>query len=43
MTEHISNIAFHLASSKIEAMKRAGIVVAGSPAEVGEAVLKAIG
>lgn len=30
------------ASSKIEAMKRAGIVVADSPAGLGEAVLKAI-
>jgi succinyl-CoA synthetase alpha subunit len=31
------------AGSKIEAMKRAGIVVADSPAGLGEAVLKAIG
>jgi succinyl-CoA synthetase alpha subunit len=31
------------AESKIEAMKRAGIVVADSPAGLGEAVLKAIG
>ncbi|MGB4908127.1 MAG: succinate--CoA ligase subunit alpha, partial [Tabrizicola sp.] len=30
------------AGSKIEAMKRAGIVVADSPAGLGEAVLKAI-
>ena len=30
------------AESKIEAMKRAGIVVADSPAGLGEAVLKAI-
>ncbi len=31
------------AEDKIEAMRRAGIVVADSPAELGEAVLKAIG
>jgi succinyl-CoA synthetase alpha subunit len=31
------------AESKIEAMKSAGIVVADSPAGLGEAVLKAIG
>ncbi len=31
------------AESKIEAMKRAGIIVADSPATLGEAVLKAIG
>jgi succinyl-CoA synthetase alpha subunit len=31
------------AESKIEAMKRAGIIVAESPASLGEAVLKAIG
>jgi succinyl-CoA synthetase alpha subunit len=31
------------AESKIEAMKRAGIVVAGSPAGLGEAVMKAMG
>ena len=31
------------AESKIEAMKRAGIVVADSPAGLGEAVMKAIG
>jgi succinyl-CoA synthetase alpha subunit len=30
------------AESKIEAMKRAGIVVADSPAGLGEAVMKAI-
>jgi succinyl-CoA synthetase alpha subunit len=31
------------AESKIEAMKSAGIIVADSPATLGEAVLKAIG
>ncbi|MEC7259838.1 MAG: succinate--CoA ligase subunit alpha, partial [Pseudomonadota bacterium] len=31
------------AESKLEAIKRAGIVVADSPAGLGEAVLKAIG
>ena len=31
------------AESKIEAMKKAGIIVADSPATLGEAVLKAIG